>query len=281
MRDKEIVGLYQAYLDVYSNSNEEVGQLDEDFQGAVDDATRRVQSGLEKLGLPINRTPQGTTTQKQQQEKIKPVKVKEEVAELEEISKELSGRVVNARIARTGRAFDREMKDRTPENMRATVDAVDKEKIANKLAAGVRKRRNATNEEVEKLDEEAPERITKPTKNPKLMKKGGPARVHNPKNVDEETDVFTQVLEYLVAEGFADTNESALAIMANMSEEWRQSIVEDAYAAARAKYNAMGGDAKAKQLGVLDKSGNYVDDARRKYNAMGGDAKAKQLGVMK
>jgi hypothetical protein len=31
MRDKEIVGLYQAYLDVYSNSNEEVEQLDEDF----------------------------------------------------------------------------------------------------------------------------------------------------------------------------------------------------------------------------------------------------------
>jgi predicted SprT family Zn-dependent metalloprotease len=33
MRDKEIVGLYQAYLDVYSNSNEEVEQLDEDVQG--------------------------------------------------------------------------------------------------------------------------------------------------------------------------------------------------------------------------------------------------------
>jgi hypothetical protein len=30
----------------------------------------------------------------------------------------------------------------------------------------------------------------------------------------------------LVAEGYADTNESALVIMANMSEEWRQSIVE-------------------------------------------------------
>jgi hypothetical protein len=36
------------------------------------------------------------------------------------------------------------------------------------------------------------------------------------------------LLEYLVAEGYADTNESALVIMAlvNMSEEWRQSIVE-------------------------------------------------------
>jgi hypothetical protein len=30
----------------------------------------------------------------------------------------------------------------------------------------------------------------------------------------------------LVAEGYADTNKAALAIMANMSEEWKQNIVE-------------------------------------------------------
>ena len=41
-----------------------------------------------------------------------------------------------------------------------------------------------------------------------------------------ETDLFDYLLEYLVAEGYADTNQAALAIMANMSEEWRQSIVE-------------------------------------------------------
>jgi hypothetical protein len=42
----------------------------------------------------------------------------------------------------------------------------------------------------------------------------------------ESYDLFDAILEYLVAEGYADTNESALVIMANMSEEWRQSIVE-------------------------------------------------------
>ena len=41
----------------------------------------------------------------------------------------------------------------------------------------------------------------------------------------EEVEIFDVVLEYLVAEGYADTNESALVIMANMSEEWRQSII--------------------------------------------------------
>ena len=45
-------------------------------------------------------------------------------------------------------------------------------------------------------------------------------------NSGMEYDTFDAILEHLVAEGYADTNESALAIMANMSEEWRQSIVE-------------------------------------------------------
>jgi hypothetical protein len=39
-------------------------------------------------------------------------------------------------------------------------------------------------------------------------------------------DMFEHILEHLVAEGYADTNNAALAIMANMSEEWRQSIIE-------------------------------------------------------
>ena len=42
----------------------------------------------------------------------------------------------------------------------------------------------------------------------------------------EEYDIFDAILEHLIAEGYADTNESALVIMANMSEEWRSNIVE-------------------------------------------------------
>ena len=41
-----------------------------------------------------------------------------------------------------------------------------------------------------------------------------------------EYDTFDTVLEYLIAEGYADTEESALVIMANMSEEWREGILE-------------------------------------------------------
>lgn len=39
-------------------------------------------------------------------------------------------------------------------------------------------------------------------------------------------DMFDIVKGHLLDEGYADTEEAALAIMANMSEEWKQSIVE-------------------------------------------------------
>ena len=52
-------------------------------------------------------------------------------------------------------------------------------------------------------------------------------------------DMFEHILEHLVSEGYADTNESALVIMANMSEEWRESIVEaDSLAAFQARKEA-------------------------------------------
>jgi hypothetical protein len=44
-------------------------------------------------------------------------------------------------------------------------------------------------------------------------------------NMEMEYDTFDAILEHLVAEGYADTNESALAIMANMSEEWKETII--------------------------------------------------------
>ena len=46
------------------------------------------------------------------------------------------------------------------------------------------------------------------------------------RRMSEDFDIFDTILEHLIAEGYADTNESAIAIMANMSEEWKQSIVE-------------------------------------------------------
>jgi len=55
------------------------------------------------------------------------------------------------------------------------------------------------------------------------------AKLQKRRNVNDsyEYDTFDTILEHLVAEGFADTNEAALAIMANMSEDWRESILDE------------------------------------------------------
>ena len=43
---------------------------------------------------------------------------------------------------------------------------------------------------------------------------------------NEDVDLFDIIKGHLIDEGYADTEESALAIMTNMSEDWKQSIVE-------------------------------------------------------
>ena len=53
-------------------------------------------------------------------------------------------------------------------------------------------------------------------------------KVKTTKITREETDFFNYVLEYLIVEGYADTNDSAIAIMANMSEEWKEEIIDEA-----------------------------------------------------
>jgi hypothetical protein len=43
----------------------------------------------------------------------------------------------------------------------------------------------------------------------------------------EEADIYDIILSYLLDEGYAETLEAAETIMVNMSEEWRDSIVEE------------------------------------------------------
>jgi len=42
----------------------------------------------------------------------------------------------------------------------------------------------------------------------------------------ESYDLYDIILSHLISEGYADTEQAAEAIMVNMSEEWRESIVE-------------------------------------------------------
>jgi hypothetical protein len=47
------------------------------------------------------------------------------------------------------------------------------------------------------------------------------------KQLNMEFDFYDIILSHLLDEGYADTEDSALVIMANMSEDWRESICED------------------------------------------------------
>jgi hypothetical protein len=60
----------------------------------------------------------------------------------------------------------------------------------------------------------------------------------------ESSDLYDIILSHLLDEGYANTQESALAIMANMSEEWRENILE------MDDFSAGGGNAKMKQTGM-------------------------------
>lgn len=114
MEPKDFSLLEQAYKNVYAKQ-----QLDEFLgsgaQKAVDSVTKKIQGGLEKAGVKINRTQRGTVTRDQQQKRIQQ---------------------------------------------------------------------------------------------------------------NNSVDVFELVKGHLMSEGFADDEKAALAIMANMSEEWRNEIVE-------------------------------------------------------
>jgi hypothetical protein len=44
--------------------------------------------------------------------------------------------------------------------------------------------------------------------------------------ITDSFDLYNIILSHLLDEGYADTNEAAITIMANMSEDWRESIVE-------------------------------------------------------
>ena len=80
-----------------------------------------------------------------------------------------------------------------------------------------------------------------------LKKMGDASRQRQASMLNQSFDIFDTIKGHLIDEGYADTEEAALKIMANMSEEWRQSIVSEAFPAIDAV------------KGVAKKIGNYLN----------------------
>jgi hypothetical protein len=183
MDPKELRGLMEAYSEVYAPQEE----IDEAVKG--ESSERRKDLAAERrAGHRPKSAKEGeayASHKLSQMAYVKRQRMGEEVEQIDEISTKLAGKVVNARIERTGAAADREMRARTPQNVRDTVAAADKEAKARKLAAGVRARRAA----------------------------------------NEEVEIFDVVLEFLQAEGFAETLEEAEWLMANVIDEEAINII--------------------------------------------------------
>ncbi len=60
--------------------------------------------------------------------------------------------------------------------------------------------------------------------------------LYNRRNQREDYDLYDIILSHLLDEGYADTQEQAEVIMVNMSEDWRESIVEEVLDEGQKKY---------------------------------------------
>jgi hypothetical protein len=86
--------------------------------------------------------------------------------------------------------------------------------------------------------------------------------------VEEREDLYDVVLEHLLDEGFAETEEEAAVIMANMSEEWRDEILDEGFkkmnrAKIEKQARRLGGDRGDVLRAVADKMDTEVE---RKYS---------------
>jgi hypothetical protein len=86
---------------------------------------------------------------------------------------------------------------------------------------------------------------------------------------NEAVDLYDIILSHLLDEGYADTQEAAEAIMVNMSEDWRESIVEGAPAASEAarraeQQNAVGAAIQANPDAFRDAAEKEAKDRARR-----------------
>jgi hypothetical protein len=149
---------------------------------------------------------------------------------------------------------DTESKKEQPKSKKPIRDA-----IARQILAGMKRHREAT-QTAGRLASETGNTLGKIASVTREAgrRAGEHVKKHGMKSLANsyEYDTFDAILEHLIAEGYADTNESALAIMANMSEEWREEILDEEVRGAK----------KGTIRSVIEKGGKSI-----KYVQSGGD----------
>ena len=85
---------------------------------------------------------------------------------------------------------------------------------------------------------------------------------------DEETDLYDIILSHLLDEGYAETPEAAEAIMVNMSEDWREDIVEksdDTYLEPNWKKRKKNNEKAIKDMKNDPNHQKYLETVRKKF----------------
>jgi len=205
--------------EVRMRANEEVEQLDEfapRLQKPVNNILKGGQEKLKQFGFKVNENPRPTINQQKQYQNINNKPVKEEVENW-----------VNSLIEE---GYD--LSEYTWDDMYEIYMTEGRNTSLSALSAESEKRKADKKRGRPETESEVHGRLAlgdfRPGASQEERARGGRQRLKDRGKVPQKggKDMFEHVLEYLVAEGYADTNESALVIMANMSEEWRESIVE-------------------------------------------------------
>jgi hypothetical protein len=100
------------------------------------------------------------------------------------------------------------------------------------------------------------------------------------KEMKESADLFDYILEHLVAEGYADTNKAALAIMANMSESWKQDIVEAKYGTKEGRHKLAMKIKKGEEVGKSGPGTGFKEVEKKAKEGGAEDPKAVAAAAM-
>jgi len=246
MRDQEIIGLWEAYQQVHAQ--EEVEQIDEGkssrpryaSRGVLDQETRDEKREASAENMRGHTGGPGTVTKN-------PKKLRKQKA-MGEIEEAMS-------------SYDR-----------------NRQRAAQRAAARNAARAQGKTGAVPGVGYVTPrkEKETWTDESGQERHKSG-ARMPKKEDQKESFDLFDVILEHLVAEGYADTNKAAIVIMANMSEEWKQSIVEQDLTARQQYLMKKVGDMNAEKSGSAhtaipgkQSAGGALDRANRSAMQMRG-----------
>ena len=239
MNSQEYRNLQEAYLNVYQ---EEV--LDEKVMG-VDPEQRAAAAAERKSGnkrLPPSSGKEYAANQKKsisymdkltKNNKIIPGMTHEEVEEFDEATamskRGLDEPAIRNKIAsqtRGGEFADKAGKLADRETYGNKEMKAGREKLARKQR-GTFRDTNSSSPGLRGYGHQSSDPAVKAKQDARGAQRGRAALTPNErKQLNMEFDFYDLVLSHLLDEGYADTNENALVIMANMSEEWRENIIE-------------------------------------------------------